>query len=102
MKTLFSSINGLNHHERRVPDTLGPNPLDYMASGRVQVRLLSPPKYYLYEWRAGTWQRYMDYQNAVQVLHLVSKTQINNLLQISQAVPTYGYCLPDGHRNAGA
>lgn len=27
-------INGLAHHQRRVPDTLGPNPLAYMASAR--------------------------------------------------------------------
>ncbi len=95
-------INSLNHHERRVADALGPNPLDYMAIGRVQDGLLSTPKYYLYEWKAGAWQRYMDYQNAVPVPRWISETQINNLLQLSQIVTTYDYCRQDGHRNVGA
>lgn len=95
-------INGLNHHERRAPDALGPNPLDNMAIGRVQEGLLSSPKYYLYEWTAGAWQRYLDYQSAVSVPRWISETMIRDRLQLSQITQTYDYCRQDGHKNIGA
>lgn len=95
-------INGLNHHERRVPDAFGPNPLDNMAIGRVQEGLLGTAKYHLYEWAAGAWQRYADYQSAVPVPRWVSEARISGLLRLSQVTSTYDYCRQDGHKNIGA
>lgn len=95
-------INGLNHHERRAPDAFGPNPLDNMAIGRVQEGLLSTPKYYLYEWSLGAWQRYADYQSAVPIPRWLPETMIGDRLQLSQITQTYDYCRHDGHKNIGA
>lgn len=94
-------INGLNHHKRRVPDAPGPNPLDNMAIGRVQEGLLSTPKYYLYEWKAGAWRRYADYQSAVPVPRWIPETRIGDRLQLSQITQTYDHCLQEGHKNIG-
>src|ERR1700730_16934673 len=42
-------INGIRHHQTKMPNPSGLNPLEFMAVGKVQNNVLVPPKYYLFE-----------------------------------------------------
>lgn len=42
-------VNGLNHHQLRIPHPFGENPLNWLGVGKVQPILQTGPTYYLYE-----------------------------------------------------
>src|SRR5262249_12487845 len=65
-------LNGIKHHQTLTPHSLGPNPLAYMAVGKVQEAAWLPVRYYLFELKATRkfnggqwvwdwgWERYQD------------------------------------------
>lgn len=96
-------INGLLHHQRRVSDALGINPLSYMALGKVQPPgILSIPQYFLFEKKAAGWVRYSDYVSAVQRPAWVADPANGHVTPLSSAATTYDYCKQGGHQNIGA
>jgi len=99
-------INGLNHHQRRVPDALGYNPLDAMA-----VYNDSNGKYYLYE-RVVTadangalswaWERYEDFTDPVPLPRYLPEMAVGRLRPLSWATLLYDFAANDGAQNLGA
>jgi hypothetical protein len=101
-------INGLNHHERRVPDVLGFNPLHLLG-----IYKTPSGKLYLYEkrqvvvnymtgqtdWR---WVQYEDYTLEVPLPQYLSEPAVGHVMPLSSGAEEYSYILHDGHKNIGA
>lgn len=101
-------INGLNHHVRRAPDTLGFNPLDILGVYRH-----ANGNFYLYEQRwvvvnlltqQGEWQwhPYQDYTQAVAFPAYLQQTDVGFIRPLSTGTSVYNYATQDGHKNIGA
>lgn len=101
-------INGLSHHERRTADTLGRNPLDYMAIGPG-----NDGKQYLYEKQLNTfnlltgsdegpWVRYKDYTNPVFLPHWLPSAAVGYVTPLSAGALTYNFVTEQGHRDIGS
>jgi hypothetical protein len=101
-------INGLNHHQRKVPDALGFNPLHILG-----VYKSSSGKFYLYEKRPVVlnpfvsqaewqWHEYEDYTLEVSLPQYLSEPAVGWVMPLSNGTEEYNYVTHDGHRNIGA
>ena len=99
-------INGLNHHQTRAPHPRGPNPLAYMAVGKVQATALQTPKYYLFERKAGQyqweWHRYDDYIDPVDKPRWLSDPAPGMVTPLSQNAAEYDYASQLGDKSIGS
>jgi hypothetical protein len=95
-------LNNIPHCRTRQRDPWGPNPLEFMAVGRVQPNWMAPPKYYLYEWNGQMWVPYDDYVDAVRLPPYLRDPAIRNLTQLSSGTSVYDYVNDDGHKNIGS
>jgi hypothetical protein len=103
-------LNSIRHHKTLTPHTRGPNPLEFMAVGKVQDGALSPARHYLFE-RIATpgpsgyqwaWQRYQDYTDAVKLPKWLAEPAPAYVTPLSNNANTYDYIADNGHRNIGA
>lgn len=94
-------LNGIAHHVRRRPDPLGPNPLSFMAVGKVQDGMLSIPRYYLFERTANGWERYADYTGSVTLPVWLPDPTSGYVTPLDRAAGTYDYVAQNGHQNIG-
>ena len=101
-------INGLNHHQRRLPDALGFNPLSMLAVGPT-----APSVYHLFERKfvktnfltgAGEWQwhRYGDHKLAVAWPRYLTMPQVGWVMPLSSATADYDFVASAGHMNLGS
>jgi MTH538 TIR-like domain (DUF1863) len=107
-------LNSINHHQTRTPHTRGPNPLEYMAVGKVQEGALSPAKYYLFERQVGKkpdgvgwtwewiWERYQDYTLPVKLPPWLNDPAPGYVTPLSNNADEYDYIAQEGHKNIGA
>ena len=95
-------INGINHIGRRTPDFWGPNPLDYVAVGKVWQNWLVPPQYYLFEHTGDGWVRYRDYTFPVMPPPYVVDPAPGYVTQLSTGTYQYDFVGDNGHVNIGA
>lgn len=100
-------INGLKHHQRRVPDAPGFNPLRLMGvfkhpngqlylyekQGVVVDRLTGAT-----EWQ---WRPYADYKLAVPLPQYMTEPSVNHVVPLSAYADEYDYVAEMGHRNLG-
>jgi MTH538 TIR-like domain (DUF1863) len=94
-------LNGINHHETRTPHANGPNPLAYMAVGKVQLSLLGAPIYYLIERTSQGWFPYQDHTTAVSLPSWLADPDPGYVMPLSSGADEYDYILHDGHKNIG-
>jgi hypothetical protein len=104
-------LNGIKHHVSKTAHAKGPNPLDYMAIGKVQEKAWEPSRYYLFEkqpmqdatgaWRFG-WFRYSDYTFAVELPAWVTEPATGYVTPLSHCAAEYDYIADNGHQNIGS
>jgi hypothetical protein len=102
-------LNGIRHHQRRTADSLGINPLEFMAVGKVQENALAAAKYYLFErwpvWNgsgyAFAWHRYRDYNSAVKLPSWLRDCPAGYVTPLSECTPLYDFISQEGHKNLG-
>lgn len=104
-------LNGIRHHQTLTPHARGPNPLEWMAVGKVQSNWLMPPDYYLFERRAvrdgfGTlkweWHRYADYSRPVTLPPWLADPAPGYVTPLSTHSEEYDYVADGGHAHIGA
>jgi hypothetical protein len=96
-------INRLNHHERRLPDIFGVNPLSAMAVGKVQTNVFAAAQYYLFEWgQQGGWFRYQDYGLPVAKPAYLPDPSPGFVTPLSTGTAVYDFIGNYGHANIGA
>jgi hypothetical protein len=100
-------INSINHHQRRAPDPPGPNPLEYMAVGKVTQNALLPPQYYVFEWQyhpqhGWSWVRYQDYIQPVTLPPYLADMEPGYLRPLHPGAHLYDFTAASGHSRIGA
>jgi hypothetical protein len=101
-------INGLNHHQRRMPDPLGFNPMEMLG-----IFHATNGQFFLYEQqhvlvnaltneRIWQWRPYADHTAAVALPKYMPAPTPGHVLRLSHAVPIYNFALSEGHKNIGA
>lgn len=95
-------LNGIPHHQDRIPHPRGANPLMSMGIGKEQPNPLLPPKYYLYEFKTTGWARYADYMQPVSLPAYLPDPQPNWITWLSAGSDEYDYATQEGHQNIGA
>lgn len=95
-------INGLRHHRDRVPHPRGPNPLDYMAVGKMR-----DGTYRLFETRfrrgqaTGEWFPYADYTYPVDLPMYLPEPAVDYVTPLSRGTAWYDYAAQQGFKNIG-
>lgn len=100
-------INSLNHHQRRVPDALGYNPLHLLGIYKNQQN-----QFYIYEKKfiltnaltnQGEWQwhPYSDYTQSVSLPRYLAAPDAGYIRPLSAGTAEHNYVLNDGHKNIG-
>lgn len=95
-------LNNIRHHVRLQPDPWGPNPLEYIAVGKVRPNVWAAPKYYLFEWNGQMWVPYQDYTDAVNLPRYLADPAEGGLTALSAGTVIYDYINHEGHKNIGA
>jgi len=100
-------LNGLRHHVTRAPHAKGPNPLAFMAVGKVQENVWDPVKYYLFELRSDGvggvgWFKYSDYTFAIDLPKWVADPKVGRVMPLSYNAAEYDYVADNGSRNIGS
>jgi MTH538 TIR-like domain (DUF1863) len=104
-------LNSIRHHVTRTPHTRGPNPLDYMAVGKVQPNSWDEPRYILYEKRrvsdgAGGWRwawlPYRDFTRSVELPRWLTDPKLDHVTPLSHCAAEYDYMADNGHGNIGS
>jgi hypothetical protein len=104
-------LNSIRHHRTLTPHTRGPNPLAFMAVGKVQDSALSTARYYIFERTAVSsglegyrweWHRYQDYTDPVKRPIWVADPAAGYVTPLSSYADEYDYIASDGHKNIGA
>jgi hypothetical protein len=101
-------INGLKHHKRQQPDTLGFNPLKLMGVYKSQ-----DGKCYLYEKRQVTvnnytrqtewqWLQYEDYTQPVRLPKYLAEPASGYVMPLSVGAHEHDYVVEVGHKNLGS
>lgn len=97
-------INGLKHHNDRLPHPNGPNPLAAMGITKVQPNLLNPPKYYLCELNQNSWVLYGKHTNSVDLPPYLRQMDpaVGMVISLSAGATLHDYASQDGHTNIGS
>jgi hypothetical protein len=95
-------INGVPHHQTRMPSPLGFNPLSYMAVGKVQSGPLSIPEYYLYVWDGSNWIPYSDHVAPVPRPRWLPDPAPNRVTRLDLGAATFDYAAQSGSALIGA
>jgi hypothetical protein len=94
-------LNNLRHHARQLTDPCGPNPLRYMAVGKV-LNALMGTQYYLFELNEwGAWVRYQDHTNPVDLPSYLVDPAAGYVTLLSSGTTTHDYVNDIGHVNIG-
>jgi hypothetical protein len=102
-------LNSIKHHRTQTPHTRGPNPLEFMAVGKVEDR--GATRYYLFEkmaaWNGSggyvwNWNRYADYTDAVARPAWLNDPLPGYVTPLSTNAALYDYIANEGHKNIGA
>ncbi|SFB66465.1 MTH538 TIR-like domain [Bosea sp. CRIB-10] len=100
-------INGLNHHQRRIPDRLGPNPLNFLAVGQDEFgRFYLFEKFavatgYAYPQYRWEWRRYEDYTHAISLPAYLARPAPGYVTPLSTGAPEYCFATDNGSKNIG-
>jgi hypothetical protein len=106
-------LNSIKHHQTLTPHARGPNPLSYMAVGKVREEAWKPIRYFLFErkpaqkfvngqWMEWQWERYQDYTDPVKLPSWLADPAERWVTPLSNNADEYDYIAQDGHKNIGA
>src|SRR5262245_12540288 len=93
-----------------MPDSWGPNPLDFIAVGKVQDTAWNPVKYHLFEKAAmpnsvggyrWVWVRYGDHADPVNLPRWLADPAAGYVTPLSCGAKVYDYNADEGHKNIG-
>ncbi|WP_193335920.1 TIR domain-containing protein [Devosia beringensis] len=102
---LAVDINSINHHKDRYPHPLGPNPLAYMAVGKMQdgtFRLFEKNMRVVDEQRHWSWDRYANYTLAVPLPKYLPEPAIGYVIPLDHGVFRYDARRDDVWKNMPA
>ncbi|MEI5682339.1 MULTISPECIES: TIR domain-containing protein [unclassified Mesorhizobium] len=94
---LAVDLNGVRHHRDLCPDIRGPNPLDYMAVGKMH-----DGTFRLFEFTQSGWVRYGNYLHAVSLPHYLPMPQVDYVTPLSRGTIRYDFAQQQGAKNLGA
>lgn len=102
-------LNGLNHHQLRIPHPIGENPLNWLGLGKIQPSLQTSPTYYLYEktarWNGlqyvADWLPYKEYAIPVSCPKWLADPAPGWVMPLSANAPLYDYVNGSGAQNIG-
>lgn len=103
-------VNGLNHHQLRIPHPFGENPLNWLGVGKVQSSLQTNPTYYLFEKKTRwdglqyvfDWLRYGEYTLPVSRPRWLADPAPGWVMPLSANASVYDYIGGSGAKNIGA
>lgn len=96
-------LNGLRHHQTRMPELNGENPLHFMGVGKLPVaNYLAPPRYALFENHSGGWYRYQDHYAEVDLPRYLPDPAPGYVTPLSSGAAEYDYATQNGSTNIGA
>jgi Thoeris protein ThsB, TIR-like domain len=95
-------INGIRHHQTKIRNPAGLNPLEFMAVGKVQDNFLASSKYYLFErdLQYG-WLPYQDYTNPVKRPTYLSDPAPGHVTPLSHGTMVRDFIGDTGSKNIG-
>lgn len=107
---LAVQVNGLNHHQLRIPHPFGENPLNWLGVGKAPQALPTEPTYYLYNkqmrWNGlqyiAEWLPYEDYTNPVNRPKWLADPNPGWVMPLSANASAYDYVGGSGAKNIGA
>lgn len=101
---LAVDINGLHHHRDQVPHPRGPNPLAYMAVGKMRdgtYRLFEKRFAFLHgAWHWG-WYLYDKHLAAVDLPRYLPDPAVDCVTPLGRGTLRYDFALHQGHKNIG-
>lgn len=100
-------INGINHHVRRGPDSLGANPI-----GRLGIYKGQDGQFKLYEWREiitnfltgqrnSGWYPYEDYTQSVPLPRYLREPDVGYVMPLSSGTVEHNFAVDNGDKNLG-
>jgi hypothetical protein len=100
-------LNGLNHHQRGTPDSLGYNPLHLLGIYKSPTG-----QFFLYEKRRVVinhltnqtewqWLAYEDYTQSVSLPGYIAAPDIGYVMPLSAGAQEYDFVAGTGHKNLG-
>lgn len=95
MGVIAVDINGIAHHVDRVPHRRGPNPLDYMAVGRMR-----DGTFRIFEYDGG-WVPYEDYRLSVTLPRYLPAPAVDYVTPLSWGAFSHDYQAENGSKNIG-
>ena len=95
-------INGIRHHQTKIANPSGLNPLEFLAVGKVQNNFLVPAKYYVFErdLKYG-WLRYKDHTGPVSLPPYLSDPAPGYVTPLSWGTIVRDFMGDDGSKNIG-
>jgi hypothetical protein len=103
-------LNRIRHHQTKLADICGTNPLEFMAVGKVQADIQHRPRYYLFEKIAirntfggldWSWVRYKDHTDPVELPVWLADPAPGYVTPLFWYTKAYDYVVNEGHRNVG-
>ena len=101
-------ISKIRHPETKTIGRQGPNPLGFLAVGKVRNGNRSAPRYYLFEWTATpvlggryrwSWDRYQDHPDPVQLPTWLPDPATGCVTPLSLHTGEHDYCNDGGPEN---
>jgi hypothetical protein len=89
-------INGINHHRLRFPHLRGPNPLNFLAIGKM-----GDGTYRIFEKNISGWFQYEDYTSAVQLPRYLQDPPVDYVTPLDAGALEYDFAIQNGAKNIG-
>ncbi|WP_080671779.1 TIR domain-containing protein [Rhizobium leguminosarum] len=87
-------INGLRHHQHRIPHPRGPDPFEYMGIG-----LMQDGTYRIFEFDRSGWRRYQDHLGSVPFPKYLRAPAVGYIMPLARGVVCYDYAAQSGSTN---
>ncbi len=96
-------LNGIRHHQSRMADGNGMNPLHFMGVGKLpNLNHLSPSRYALFEFHSGVWHRYQDHSAEVDLPRYLPDPELGYVTPLSAGTAEYDYAAQNGSTHIGS
>ena len=89
-------INGVNHHQTKLPHIRGLNPISQMAVGKMV-----DGTFRLFEKTPRGWERYKDYLASIKLPSYLVEPQVGYVTALNFGTREYDFTLQNGHINIG-
>jgi hypothetical protein len=100
-------LNSIRDPHTRTTLPLGPNPLGFIAVGKMQFNVWEPAEYYLFERNLNLytgqfeWVRYEDYTREVKLPRWLADPDPGFVMPLAPYAGEYDYMMQQGHKSIG-